>query len=167
MAASDDFYAASKLSQAAGWYFWRNWDEQLSGASMLGGSNTPEVNDVNQGKLGTCYFMAALASVATKQNLLQKSLLTTVKNEAGIYGFKFYIRGKPWVVSIDSTLLFENPEMPSLVYSQLEKRKAIWPVLYEKAYAKIKGNYDLAVGGFYEDAIRSLTGAPVFTSFTS
>lgn len=39
----------------------------------------------------------------------------------------------------------------------------VWPALLEKAFAKVKGSYAAANGGFVETGIRSLTGAPVFT----
>lgn len=40
-----------------------------------------------------------------------------------------------------------------------------WPALMEKAFAKVKGSYAAANGGFVETGIRSLTGAPVFTYY--
>jgi hypothetical protein len=101
--------ASSKLNVASDWFFFWNWDYRYPDATLLGSSNSIEVNDVLQGKLGTCYFMASLAAVASKPSYINTSLLTNIKNHAGIYGFKFFIRGKPWVVTIDSSVLFENP----------------------------------------------------------
>jgi hypothetical protein len=43
-----------------------------------------------------------------------------------------------------------------------EKDNAIWGPVFEKAWAKVKGNYLNAEGGFNEEGIRSLTGIPVF-----
>lgn len=103
--------------------------------------------------------MAALATNPTKWNDM---VLTKTKNLAGIYGFKFYIRGKPWVVSIDSNLLFQNQNNPYLVFAQMDTQKeTIWGPLYEKAWAKVKGSFDIAEGGYAEMSLRTLTGAPV------
>ena len=38
----------------------------------------------------------------------------------------------------------------------------MWAPILEKAWAKIKGSYDAADGGFITSGIRALTGAPVF-----
>ena len=39
----------------------------------------------------------------------------------------------------------------------------MWPVLLNKAYAKIHGNYQVSRAGYAENALRFLTGFPVFT----
>ena len=39
----------------------------------------------------------------------------------------------------------------------------MWAPLLEKAWAKVKGNYVTADGGFLVSGIRALTGVPVFT----
>lgn len=85
-----------------------------------------------------------------------------------MYGFQFHIRGKPWVVTIDDTMLFDNPSNPNLVFSFLDNGgTVIWPALLEKAFAKMKGSYDAAQGGFITTGLRALTGAPVFTYYSS
>ena len=68
--------------------------------------------------------------------------------------FKFHIRGKPWLVSVDDYLLFDeatDPKEP--LFAQLwsswavaqeattPRRQILWPPLLEKAYAKVKGVY--------------------------
>lgn len=107
--------------------------------------------------------MAGLAALATNPTLWNDNVLTKTKNEANIYAFKFYIRGKPWVVSVDSNLLFQNSNNPYLVFAQLDEAGiAVWGPLYEKAWAKVKGSIDLAEGGYAETSLRAMTGAPVF-----
>jgi hypothetical protein len=43
----------------------------------------------------------------------------------------------------------------------------MWAAILEKAWAKVKGNYEAAEGGFTVSGLRSITGAPVFTYKTS
>jgi len=43
----------------------------------------------------------------------------------------------------------------------------MWAPFLEKAWAKVKGNYDATDGGFNVSGFRSLTGAPVFRYLTS
>lgn len=83
----------------------------------------------------------------------------TDDNAAGIYGIKFYIRGKPWVVAVDDKLLFENG---NLKYMKQADNGAMWAVILEKAWAKAKGAYGQANGGFVVSGLRAVTGAPVF-----
>lgn len=43
----------------------------------------------------------------------------------------------------------------------------MWAPILEKAWAKVKGNYEMAEGGFSVSGLRAITGAPVFTYQTS
>lgn len=85
--------------------------------------------------------------------------LTSEINEEGIYAMRFYIRGKPWVVTVDDEVLFYNGQPE---YTKVGADGSIWSPLVEKAFAKIKGNYAQANGGFNANGIRSLIGVPVF-----
>jgi hypothetical protein len=113
--------------------------------------------------------MAALAAIASKPALMLNTVLTDSKNSAGIHGVKFYIRGKPWVVTVDEELLTtKNGVTDRLVFAQPDTGNlAIWGPIYEKAWSKVKGNYDLADGGFFETGIRGLTGFPVMSYYMS
>jgi len=55
-----------------------------------------------------------MAAVAEDPNMLKSMFLTQEKNDAGIHGMRFFIRGKPWVISMDDSLLFSEgvEEMP-------------------------------------------------------
>ena len=44
---------------------------------------------------------------------LKNMFLTTEKNNVGVYGIKFHIRGKPWVIDVDDKLLFKKGEFYS------------------------------------------------------
>lgn len=60
---------------------------------------------------------------------------------------------------------FEIPTNNShLLYGQISRDGSnIWGAILEKAWAKVKGNYLNAEGGFIANGLRALTGAPVFT----
>jgi len=53
-------------------------------------------------------IIAAILSTAELPALNKKIFLTTTKSNDSIYGFKMYIRGKPWVVAVDDYLLMYN-----------------------------------------------------------
>ena len=40
---------------------------------------------------------------------------------------------------------------------------SVWPLIVEKAFSKVKGNYEMTDGGNLVNGLRMLTGAPVFT----
>jgi len=58
--------------------------------------------------LGNCYFLASITALAEFPDILKENFLVETKNDAGVYGLKFYVRGKPWVVDIDDYLLFQG-----------------------------------------------------------
>ena len=58
--------------------------------------------------MGTCYIMAAIASMATKFPNLVKEVFINDYNDQGIYAVRFYIRGKPWIITIDDNMLYNN-----------------------------------------------------------
>jgi hypothetical protein len=49
-----------------------------------------------------------MASATEFPFLIKKVLLTPTVNSASIYGFKFWVRGKPWVVAVDDNLYGYN-----------------------------------------------------------
>lgn len=96
--------------------------------------------------------MAGLAAIASKPSFMKTTLLTQTKNNAGIIGVKFYIRSIPWVISIDDQLLMtdndSNENIP--VFANFDTQdNALWGPLYEKAWSKVKGSYDLATAGWF------------------
>jgi len=70
------------------------------------------------------------------------------KNFAGIYSIKYYIRGKPWVLTIDDEMLF-NDAKQQLDHVQFNvDHPSLWGPLLEKAWAKIDANYINSEAGF-------------------
>ena len=123
-----------------------------------------------QGEAGTCYIEASLASIAEFPDLVKNIFITKEKNDAGIYAFRFFIRGKPWIVTDDDYFLFYTDEdigarIP--YFARIGRNNHFWGMMLEKAWAKVKGNYLMADGGFMENGIRSLVGCPVFSYNTT
>ena len=81
------------------------------------------------------------------------------------------MRGKPYVISVDDNLFFYNTSYTQNdyggggpIFAYLSKdNKTIWGAVLEKAYAKLLGSYYKLSGGFLENGIRSLTGAPILS----
>ena len=112
-------------------------------------------------------LMAALGSLVLKPDLVQNIFQSgSFVSNKGVYVLKFYIRGKPWLVSVDDTLLVDTTQDPAqLVFSQPDPAdSAIWAPIIEKGWAKVIGNYDLArKNNDIVNTMRAVSGAPVFS----
>tara|TARA_B110000285_G_C15082512_1_gene594317 strand:- start:937 stop:1257 length:321 start_codon:yes stop_codon:yes gene_type:complete len=92
------------------------------------------------------------------------------ENEFGIYAVKFFIRGKPWLITVDDSLLVKYSSATNfeLYFSKFNPRTySFWPMLIEKAWAKVQGCYSNAQTGSSAMALSALTGVPVFTYATA
>ncbi|KNC53396.1 calpain-15 [Thecamonas trahens ATCC 50062] len=124
-------------------------------ASGLGAASS---QDIEQGALGDCWFLSALALVAERPGLLERIVLTPELNSEGVYSFRFCKDGEWRVVTVDDWLPVDA-NSGRLVYSQAA-RNQLWVPLVEKAYAKLHGSYRAIAGGVSTEALQDLTGAP-------
>jgi hypothetical protein len=119
----------------------------------------PRPQDVEQHRMGDCFFLAVLASLAQRHpEAIEKAI---VRHANGTYAVRFYRKGKdgcftPHEVDIDGKL----PEAEGhAIYARFPVDGALWVPLLEKAYAVHLGGYgDLNRGGLATTAMESLTG---------
>ena len=114
--------------------------------------------------LGDCYWISQMGGCAEFPSLIKTALLTQTKNSASIYAVNFFIRGKPWTIAVDDYLLMYNQygisykttyplkNVPTFAQPSPDKT-AIWGPVFEKAWAKVKGNYLIAEGGYNQESI--------------
>ncbi|KAL0563776.1 hypothetical protein V5O48_018289 [Marasmius crinis-equi] len=140
-------------------------------------------NDIHQGAIGDCWFVSALATVATCEGLIETACVAR-DQEVGVYGFIFF-RDSTWVtVIIDDFVFTSIPKFEelgglekqlyhfdkekynqsarkdgkSLYFARSGTQGETWVPLLEKAYAKLHGSYFALSGGSASDAIEDLTG---------
>lgn len=92
----------------------------------------PEYNDVEQGGVGDCYFLASLSAFAkTNPNIIKQSI---VDIGDGTYIVRFYRGGNPVYLKIDGDLpTISNVGGSFLYFARI--RSGAWVALLEKAYA--------------------------------
>ena len=136
--------------------------------SPVFGASGPNMNDINQGYLGDCYFLSSCAEVAIENGSTISSMFTD--NGNGTYGVRFYYNGVAEYVTVNMSLADGG--------SEFNHSTNIWASLAEKAYAQfqatnletgnsISGNSYSAIGngGMPADALEALTGCSSFTDF--
>jgi calpain len=118
-------------------------------------------NDVDQGKLGDCWLVTAVSCLATAGqekwfNMCIPSNQDFENDYAGIFRFRFWDYGKWIEVVVDDRLPTHNGK---LFYGQNKTQtNEFWFPLFEKAYAKKQGSYDILAGGRTTDALVDFTG---------
>jgi len=125
--------------------------------------NGAEAGDIVQGNLGDCWFLSALCTVASRKDLLRNLFASEEHGKAwGIYTFRFFKNGRWKYVTIDDRIPCGPTGEP--LYARGKEPHEIWPMLVEKAYAKLNGrcyaNLKTGTMGF---ALKDLTGGEPLT----
>ncbi|RSL99955.1 hypothetical protein CDV31_011986 [Fusarium ambrosium] len=139
-------------------------------------------SDIKQGHLGDCWWVAALSTIAHRQDLMKK-ICVEQNEECGVYGFVFFRDGE-WISTVvddnlylkekdyghtretyDSTGKHERRHKrekqtgsDALAFAQCENANETWFPLLEKAFAKVHGDYQALEGGLSCHAVEDLTG---------
>lgn len=139
-------------------------------------------SDIKQGQNGDCWWLAAVATIAHRRELMDKVCVVR-DEEVGVYGFVFYRDGE-WIPTVvDDTLYLSSPDFDffgdwydstqkrsrewrkrhqtgseALYFAQCEDANETWLPLLEKAYAKVHGDYEAISGGFPGEAVEDMTG---------
>ena len=97
-----------------------------------------------------------MSAFAEKPERIWNLFGTKKMNSAGIYSITLYDLGVPVSVVVDDYIPVSYNDS-KYVKADLDE-KEIWPILMEKAFAKLNGNYASIVAGWPTDAGYHLTG---------
>lgn len=125
--------------------------------------NKIHFEDIIQGELRDCYFLAALSSLCLRPHRVQKLFLNPSANPQGVYSIALCINGIWEEVIIDDLFPVDPKGEPAFTKS---RKNELWVLLLEKAWAKIHGGYGNISVGLTREALRDLTGASAKTFFT-
>ena len=118
-------------------------------------------NDIQQGKLGDCYFLSSVSALTQFPKLITRLFYFKEKSEQNCYGCFLRINGIWQLILIDDFFpvypSFNNKSY-NIVFSSTNSNE-IWVMLLEKAWAKVNGNYARIISGEPTEALDILTDA--------
>ncbi|CAF1042665.1 unnamed protein product [Rotaria sordida] len=129
-------------------------DRFLSWSVYLSSS---EPSDIQQGELGDCWLLAALALITERPEMLEHIVLTKEVNAQGVYLIRLCHHGLWKTIVVDDC--FPCTQDKQLAYSKANRRQLYVPLI-EKACAKLFGSYADLIGGKTEEGLQLLTGSP-------
>jgi calpain-15 len=120
-----------------------------------------EPNDIQQGAIGNCYFLSALAALAEFPTRIQRLFDTQEYEAAGVYAVYMCDVGEIKAYVVDDYFPISTLGKPAFSGPKVERGTSeLWVVLLEKAWAKRFGCYYAISEGVTNDVLRDFTGAP-------
>ena len=117
----------------------------------------PQFNDVRQGSLGDCYFLAAMGSLAESDPGIVGQMVAPMGD--GTFAVRYYRSGQAVYVRVDGQLPGSSV---SPRYARLTPDGELWVALAEKAYAQFRygqNSYASIEGGWMDEVYQQVTGS--------
>jgi hypothetical protein len=102
------------------------WAKDNEGKSL-----PPSIDDIVQGRLNDCYLMAALAAVVSST---PEKIVSLIHDQGGDV-FTVHFKELGWAFASPSV----TADFAQNQHAHVGQRKALWPLILEKAYAQVKG----------------------------
>ncbi|ETS80742.1 hypothetical protein PFICI_08271 [Pestalotiopsis fici W106-1] len=181
----------SGYASGGGWGSWANpgsvhridWIFESPQFTVNGYSSS----DIKQGGDGDCWWLAAVATIAHRKDLMEKVCVAR-DEECGVYGFVFQRDGE-WISTVVDDNLYLTEEdfdyygdvydatgkkarrhrkekqtgSEALLFAHCADPNETWLPLLEKAYAKAHGDYEAISGGWPGEGVEDMTGGVTTT----
>ena len=112
--------------------------------------------NITLGKIGSPYFFSAISAIADYPGLISKLFITKDYNPDGFYSIILFIDGEYQIVYIDD--YFPCIKGTNIPFFSKTNNFELWPMILEKAWAKINGSYQNCLSGWPNDVFRVFTG---------
>jgi hypothetical protein len=127
-------------------------------------TNGMRSEEITQGCIGDCYFLAGLSSVCKIPELIQRIFVKREFSKYGIYCIALFLNGTWESVVVDSrfpvTIADNEEECNEWAMASNKDNEGIWVMLLEKAWAKAHGGYMNIEAGLNGESLNAVTGAP-------
>ena len=120
--------------------------------------NEPLINDIIPGEIGNCYFTSALKFLSeVPKRILDIVDITKYANHT--FRIICYINGVSTVIILDDYIPMINDK---IAFTRINpKSHSTWPLILEKAWAKVNSSYEDTISGNISDALHFLTPCPI------
>jgi calpain-5 len=124
--------------------------------------NKADRNDLSQGEIGDCWFIAAAVAITSYPEYLNNVVppdqtFDPRMGYCGVFHFRFYQYGE-WLDVVVDDLLPVDKYTNKLIYCHNKKEKnEFWCALLEKAYAKLATCYEFLDAGLTQYALIDMT----------
>ncbi|OHS93245.1 hypothetical protein TRFO_40454 [Tritrichomonas foetus] len=115
-------------------------------------------NAIQQGCIGDCYFVSALARIASQKNLVEMLFDPRSDVKCGAVIVYLYAFGRRTPILIDTFLPYKRGTRVQIFSHPSDVKFSPWFCLVEKAYAKLCGSFSNIINGTFPRAIYSIFG---------
>jgi hypothetical protein len=126
----------------------------------------PQYNDVGQGGVGDCYYLASLAALADVDPQVISQSITALGD--GTYAVRFFRGGQEVYLRLDADLPVTTSGY--LAYAKLSAAGEIWVPMLEKAYCFFRtgdNSYASISGGWMSDPLTEVTNTSSIFRYTT
>lgn len=135
--------------------FWLRPEDIFPGGKYTIFEGSIDIDDVNQGSLGNCYFLSAIAALCEYPQMVSEIFRQFKVNENGYYEVVFNLNGIWKVVIIDDFFpCLKSNKCPIFCKP---KNSELWVLILEKAWAKVNGGYANIIGGWPCEVLSAVT----------
>jgi len=113
-------------------------------------------SDVQQGAIGDCFLLSAVAAVASARPALLRELFVRYDVAKGVYGVRLFLSGAWLYVLVDDYIALDDEG--EKLYASCSDSNELWLPVLEKAIAKACCCYENIDGGSVEWALEVVTG---------
>ena len=138
---------------------WMRMDEAMPDASLFVDGELPGDLEAGSTSVDDVWFAGALATVATRADLLLRLFVSVDNEESGMLSLRFFKHGAWRTVLIDTMLPCHGDGAPA--FCKAASGVELWPSVVLKGYAKLHGSYGRLHGGDAGEALVDLTGGAV------
>lgn len=104
-------------------------------------------HDIKQSKLDDCYFVATLSALAAKPDRIKRFFKNFSLNDSGVWIIRMNKNGAIQEIIMDDFVPTVNGCIEDAKCVTRPVDRKLWPLILEKAWAKLHGSYERIIWG--------------------